>query len=360
MTITLCDIAVPRPGEPTPLIDECVELTRRAQLAMRGHDDLATPSGPAARRYAEQTDEEKWWVVARVGADLVGHAMVELPRNDNTHLGHLDISVDPTADQTVVRRALWDHVRPRLLDRGRHTASVFTEHRAPAEGDEVAVPGTGSGAIPVDDTCRAMRALGFDFVQIERHSTLVVAEHTDGWADQELAAARHAGDDYEVLHWRGVTPVELRDSMARLRNRMSVDVPIGDMDFQEEEWDAARVERQDTLNVETMAHLLTAAARHRSSGELVAYTVLALPSSPEGAAFQFDTLVHGDHRGHRLGTWVKANNLAAMRSVSPGRERVHTWNADENGPMLAINVALGFRVSDLDGMWQLRFASRPG
>ena len=58
------------------------------------------------------------------------------------------------------------------------------------------------------------------------------------------------------------------------------------------------------------------------------------------------------HRGHRLGMRMKLANLVALDDADPTRERIYTWNADENEHMLAINVALGFRPFALESTWQ--------
>ena len=49
---------------------------------------------------------------------------------------------------------------------------------------------------------------------------------------------------------------------------------------------------------------------------------------------------------------MKLANLAALARVAPQVERVLTWNAAENGPMLAINEAFGFEPLALNGTWQ--------
>ncbi|MFV0405376.1 MAG: hypothetical protein ACK5LN_00900 [Propioniciclava sp.] len=64
-----------------------------------------------------------------------------------------------------------------------------------------------------------------------------------------------------------------------------------------------------------------------------------------------DTLVRADHRGHRLGMLVKTANLAQLQRLNPFAERIHTWNAAENAPMLAINLALGFQTVAVHGGW---------
>lgn len=69
---------------------------------------------------------------------------------------------------------------------------------------------------------------------------------------------------------------------------------------------------------------------------------------------QEDTLVHRDHRGHRLGMLAKAVQLQALAGLRPTVRRISTWNAEENSWMLAINVALGFRPAGGSGVWQRR------
>ena len=51
---------------------------------------------------------------------------------------------------------------------------------------------------------------------------------------------------------------------------------------------------------------------------------------------------------------VKAGLLLRLAEARPEARRVHTWNAEENAFMLAINVALGFRPAGVSGEWQKR------
>ena len=59
-------------------------------------------------------------------------------------------------------------------------------------------------------------------------------------------------------------------------------------------------------------------------------------------AYQQDTLVMREHRGHGLGLRMKAAGTLALMEGSPATTSVRTWNADDNAPMLAVNHALGF------------------
>ncbi len=71
-------------------------------------------------------------------------------------------------------------------------------------------------------------------------------------------------------------------------------------------------------------------------------TELYLPASRPWMAFQGDTGVRPDHRGHGLGAWMKAVNHLRLGQERPDVEWVQTWNAESNEPMLRINRALGF------------------
>ena len=59
-------------------------------------------------------------------------------------------------------------------------------------------------------------------------------------------------------------------------------------------------------------------------------------------AYQDDTLVMPDHRGHQLGTLLKLTTLEMIADDHPERRLLHTWVASTNAPMQAVNRAFGF------------------
>jgi hypothetical protein len=144
------------------------------------------------------------------------------------------------------------------------------------------------------------------------------------------------------------------DNYARLNARMSLDAPTAGMDWEGEAWDADRVRRGEDMLARSGVQALVAAARHRATGELVAYTVLHWRPEVPGAVLQQDTLVTGPHRGHRLGLLVKLWNLRTAQARWPLARSILTWNASENQHMLAINTALGFKPAGYEGEWQKR------
>jgi GNAT superfamily N-acetyltransferase len=82
-----------------------------------------------------------------------------------------------------------------------------------------------------------------------------------------------------------------------------------------------------------------------SAGEVVAYTQLAVPSYDPGRAYQWGTLVHPAHRGHRLGLAVKVANHLLLEEHEKDLSAVVTWNAEVNDHMIAVNRRLGFEPS---------------
>ena len=86
------------------------------------------------------------------------------------------------------------------------------------------------------------------------------------------------------------------------------------------------------------------------------------PTSPEPSpdVWQRGTLVHRDHRGHRLGTAVKVRNLQELAAARSRRLRVLTCNAETNHHMVDINVRLGFEAIEVAPMFELRIDTAVG
>jgi hypothetical protein len=76
-------------------------------------------------------------------------------------------------------------------------------------------------------------------------------------------------------------------------------------------------------------------------GTVVGLTDLMLP--PESTrAHQWQTLVHREHRGHRLGQALKAANLLALQRRHPEFTEVHTQNAEVIEEMVGMIDSVGF------------------
>jgi RimJ/RimL family protein N-acetyltransferase len=123
------------------------------------------------------------------------------------------------------------------------------------------------------------------------------------------------------------------------------DAPVGDAAgepaFEPMKWGADRVREMAEVVAKRGDDLYTVAAVH---GDTVAgFTEIVISTSAPARAAQYDTAVVPEHRGKRLGIWVKAAMLEWLLADRPDVREIETDNADDNAHMLAVNEELGFR-----------------
>lgn len=285
---------------------------------------------------------------------VLGYAALDLPRQDNTHTGELDIAVRPPARGRGIGTALHDAALAVALAHGRTHLIAETEQTSePADGVSAVVPSTGTGRLHADDpNVRFMQRHGWALEQVTRYSVLDVPVADELLATHREAATAAAGPDYRVLFWEGSCPEDRVDQFALLMTRMSTDAPLGGLALNEDTWDAARVRTLEQQLADRGIGYLVAAVEHVPTGTLAAFSAVDVTPVTDEFVFQDDTLVLREHRGHRLGMLVKVANLDRLAAERPSLRRIGTWNAEENAHMLAINVALGFRPSGGTGEWQ--------
>lgn len=149
-------------------------------------------------------------------------------------------------------------------------------------------------------------------------------------------------------------PEEWLEDRAVLARRISTDAPMGDLDLEEEDWDADRVREQWARGRSQGRRAVESVARHLGSGRLVGFTDLLISAATPHLGYQADTLVLHEHRGHRLGAALKRANLAAVQRDQSQVRTVRTWNARSNEPMLRVNLEMGFVVTGYSHEWQKR------
>ncbi|MFI2568087.1 GNAT family N-acetyltransferase [Cellulosimicrobium funkei] len=347
------------------------DVGREHELEVHGYDDLALPpreifTGMAHQEYSTK----RRFVVVRSAAasawheqgvppavaDVVAHLFMTRPVTSNEHLGESYVVVRPAERGRGIGGALLALGERLNLDAGRTVLFSDTNHgEEPPPGPGTLEATTGAGRVPADAPGpRFLRAHGYVLEQVERHSVLdlpVGPAVLDAHREDARAAA---GSDYRLHTWTDEVPEAWADQVAVLFTRMSTDAPTGGVDYGEDPWDARRVRTWVQQQAENDDAFLVCAAEHVPSGTLAAFTVLVHPRGREDFAIQEDTLVLREHRGRRLGMLVKVANLDALAAQRPGARRVHTWNAQENDHMLAINVALGFRPAGVWAAWQRR------
>jgi GNAT superfamily N-acetyltransferase len=122
-------------------------------------------------------------------------------------------------------------------------------------------------------------------------------------------------------------------------NQLAVDAPTGDLEFEEEAFTPEAFRHEAARDRKVGRTVLRSLAVH--DGVTVAHSDLLV--RPHGTrAVQWATLVHRDHRGHRLGAAVKVANLRRLQRERPDLTEVVTQNAEVNAQMIGINARLGF------------------
>ncbi|MHA7239930.1 GNAT family N-acetyltransferase [Arthrobacter sp. TMS1-12-1] len=330
------------------------DVSNAVERATWGHDDFCMTTDERLVMVQPTADREYVLGVVRHGGSIVAGARLAIPLRDNLQTAFLQIEVLPAQRRKGLGSALLAFAERQVAARGRTTIMSWSDApvRDGQPGGAVLTPPTGAGFFPADEPSAvlALRS-GFELVQVDRMSVL----RLDGPDDAEAAAedARRAGArDYELVAWTDRCPDDLVADYALLRRTMSTDAPLGGFAQEEELWDAGRIRREEERSAEGGASTLVCAVRHRATGRLVGHTVLERFASRPAVVHQEDTLVLDEHRGHRLGTWLKAANLQRVHAAWPGAERIYTWNAEENTFMLDVNVALGFRPAGRTAGWQ--------
>lgn len=342
------------------LLEGVTQVGRETTLKDAGDDDFASTVAQNAYALSHQRYVRHEWIAAVLPegsgrpSDVVGAAWVDRTLKDNLHLAYVGVAVRPGHQRRGIGATLWDAVMARVRTSGRSTLQAATDHppQAPKDPGRRLVPSTGSGAIELTDGARFAIARGFGLEQVERRSRLDVPIAPERLARLSSSLGDGAPPGYELVQWRGQTPPEWVEDLAELLTLISSEAPSGGLDVEQDAWDAARVAAMDARYHATGRTLWTSAAKHVASGRLVAFTVLATSSERPEIALQEETLVRPEHRGRRLGLWVKLANYELVAGSGLPVRRIGTWNAEENAHMLAINEAMGFYPAGASGEWQ--------
>jgi GNAT superfamily N-acetyltransferase len=276
-------------------------------------------------------------LMARTGERVVGIADLEMYRRENGHVARLDVRVLPAWRRRRVGSALVALVQQTAARTGRTELGGMDETPVRAEYVDSAGPfARHLGFVPAHGMAR------------RRLSVPLPAVHEEAlWRHPKATPA-----GYTLLTFAGGWPDEYVEDRCELGRRMSTDVPVGEQELEEEVWDAQRLRDLHAALEAQNRTVMISAARHEESGRLVAFTELAIPLGAPESAWQWDTLVLREHRGHGLGFAIKLANLRATLARHPGVRWVNTWNAEDNAPMIAVNDELGFEVMAHSVYWR--------
>jgi mycothiol synthase len=322
MTTTATGLRVVEVSGPgTPEFDAFVTVRQADDAELSPGDPVTPPAELAAELFRTPPQvSQQAWVATRDGVP-VGAAVREQ---------HIDGVNDAAMSLYVMTHP--DHRR-----RGVALALARTGLDGLAAAGASSVIGWSTG----EAGSAFCRRLGLTPRQDDRESRLRIEDldpaQQQRWIDE--APARAAG--YRLEGWVGVCPDAWVGPLATALASM-VDAPIDDFD-----WDVQPVTHDELVDREKWwdargCDTVTTIAL-APGGEPAGATQILVSRLRPGIALQGDTGVVTAHRGHRLGRWLKAENLRRARAHDPGIRTVDTMNAETNPWMLAINVEMGFR-----------------
>jgi GNAT superfamily N-acetyltransferase len=274
---------------------------------------------------------EQRQALAYLDGTPAGFLQLRLPQRQNRENASITLTVRPACRRRGVGRALHEYMVRQLRGLGRKRILAETVTRDPA--------GAAGGAGAAFAAAMGAQAALTD---IRRRLDLTRLDEPE--LDRLLAASRGRAEGYSVVTWQGPTPEEYLADVAYLDSRLASDAPLGDITWDPPAPDTERIRGEEAALARWGTRWYSCGARHDATGRLVALTTISRSESHDWHAFQQITLVEPGHRGHRLGTIIKIENLRYVMAHEPGLRVIDTYNARSNSYMISINEAIGFRA----------------
>jgi GNAT superfamily N-acetyltransferase len=276
-------------------------------------------------------------LAAWVGGRVVGALEVQLPQLDNLDAAMIWLSVRPEARGRGIGSELLGRAERIGADHGRTLFFAETEWAEPGAD--------------VSETFASNR--GYAVGQTVLRSEMALPGDREAL---EAVLSACGAEDYVLDGYVDDLPEAWLDDRAHLQQRMSTDAPSDDLALEEEAWDADRLREQQQGLLSAGRRIVETVARHVPSGRIVGFTQVSVSANEPALAFQQDTLVLREHRGHGLGLRLKAANALRLIDELPEVTSVRTWNAASNAHMLAVNRRLGYTVDGYSREWQKKKA----
>jgi RimJ/RimL family protein N-acetyltransferase len=268
--------------------------------------------------------QQCWFATADSGAPLGCYAL-ELPERENRQNGFINLLVGVGSRRRGIGTALLAHAG-RQAEASERTL-LMGEARVGGPGAAFAAA---VGAKTGMQDVRRILDVGPDL-----HARLPGLR----------AEAEQRSTGYALRLWVGPTPDDLVRSVCGLNMAMA-DAPH-DAAYEPITWDADRLRAAELRSVTQGTRDYSVAAVQDGTGDVAALTQVVIdPAGAPGWAYQMLTAVTRPHRGHRLGLLLKVAMLEWLATAEPDLHQVMTFNAAANEHMIAVNEALGHRVSD--------------
>lgn len=287
---------------------------------------------------------ENW--VGVLDGTLIAFVDMLFPRNENLQNVHFEGIVHPSCRGRGIGATMYDHVCSRAQRHNRGKLSTTALASLDSQGEVLDGPGI--------RFCQ-QRGLSQVLSNIRRQIDM------DTVSPQHLAQLRsnceESGSAYRLVTWMDTADEQYAADLAYLQGRMATDSPRENLDWEATPQDVRRWRGVETMALRRKRTTYYAAAVHRESDRLVAWTSIMFNKHQREHAMQQTTIVDPQHRGHRLGMAIKVTNIEAVRRNEPALRYIHSENAASNRHMVAINDALGFEpfgaAVTFQGKWGL-------
>lgn len=322
MAVTVTELS---PDAGTDLVDAWVRIRRETDIEINPDDPPWSGEELLSDVFVprEHTRYRAW--VAHLDGEPAGEAILAVETDaDNRHVAGIEtLAVCPGLRGRGVGAALADAAFAAAEREGRTSVLAWVPVGPPT---------------PAADWCRR---LGMTLASSERCSRVRVADLDrdllQGWIDDASGPAL----GYRLVHYQDHCPAEYRDALVAANAAMQ-DMPTDDLDWTVPRYtadDLARRDEQYALRRWSVAGTLAIAP----DGSAAGFSEIVISRFRPQIGYQGDTGVVPAHRGHGLGRWLKAANLAWAEKVLGAFDVIETYNAESNPWMLGINVAMGFR-----------------
>lgn len=308
------------------------------------------PDFPPVCRYAHEmqlrhpfpANEHHAFLAHRAG-EPVGLVQIDLPVYDNLDKAHVEVSVPGSLRRQGIGRTLYTHAVDLIRAKGRTSVLGFGVLEAM---DGAPIGGAGGFA----------KAVGQESKLTDVRRRLDLSTVDDAELDRLLDEGWSRAKGYSAVQWGLFSPDELLADIAALDSSFLEETPLGELDYEPEKVDPDRLRKHQEARAKYGARAYQTGLIDDATGRLVAWTAIRVAKTVDWHAWQLITLVHPQHRGHRLGIVAKLVNLATMRAEEPAVRMIDTFNAEVNSHMIAINEAMGFRAKDRWANWQTSVA----
>jgi mycothiol synthase len=307
------------------LLDALAAVRAETDREVNPEDPPAPPAELGGELFADSAVvRRRCWIATLEGVPVGELTLAVTDDDENRHLVDVEwLAVVPG----MRRRGVADALVRVGLDWARadgRRSVVFWVPTLP-DGSGAAYAARCGAAVATEERCSRLRIADLDHDLIGR------------WLDE---GARR-DDGYRLVQFVGPTPEEHLEAIAAAHRAME-DMPTDELDYTVPEMTTDKLRSHDAARARAgFRAVMTLAVA--PDGASAGFSELLINGHRPELGSQGDTGVSREHRGHGLGRWLKAANLALALETEPRLAVVETFNAETNPWMLDINVDMGFR-----------------